>query len=76
MGKISEGTVEKIEVTPSNDGGVYNIEGKLKGYKENESFKVTAPLSDEVIKNLVDGYEKYDYKIEVNKDILFFFQLF
>ena len=68
MGKITEGTVEKIEVTPSNDGGVYNIEGKLKGYKENESFKVTAPLSDEVIKGLVDGYEKYDYKIEVNKD--------
>ncbi len=68
MGKITEGTVEKIEVTPSNDGGVYNIEGKLKGYKENESFKVTAPLSDEVIKELVDGYEKYDYKIEVNKD--------
>ena len=68
MGKISEGNVEKIEVTPSNDGGVYNIEGKLKGYKENETFKVTAPLSDEVIKELVDGYEKYDYKIEVNKD--------
>ena len=68
MGKITEGIVEKIEVTPSNDGGVYNIEGKLKGYKENESFKVTAPLSDEVIKGLVDGYEKYDYKIEVNKD--------
>ena len=27
MGKITEGNVEKIEVTPSNDGGVYNIEG-------------------------------------------------
>ena len=68
MAKISDGTVEKMEVTPSKDGGIYTIEGKLKGYKENETFRVIAPLSDEVIKELVDGYEKYDYKIEVNKD--------
>ncbi len=68
MGKVSSGEVKEMEVTPSNDGGVYYIEGKLKDYKENESFKVTAPLSDEVIKELVDGYEKYDYKIKVNKD--------
>ena len=68
MGKVSSGEVENVEVTPSNDGGVYYIEGKLKEYKENETFKVTVPLSDEVIKELVDGYEKYDYKIKVNKD--------
>jgi len=68
MGKVSSGEVVNIEITPSNDGGVYNIEGKLKDYKENESFKVTAPLSEEVIGKLVDGYEKYDYKIKVNKD--------
>ena len=68
MGKISSGEVVNVTVTPSNDGGVYYLEGKLKSYKENESFKVVAPLSEEVIKELVDGYEKYDYKIEVNKD--------
>ena len=68
MQNVNNGTVEKIEITPSNDGGVYYIEGKLKDYKEKESFTVTAPLSDEVIKELQDGYEKYDYKITVNKD--------
>ena len=68
MAKVSSGEVTEIEVTPNKDGGVYNIEGKLKSYKENESFKVVTPLSDEVVKELVDGYEKYDYKIEVNKD--------
>ena len=68
MAKVSAGEVSEMEVTPSKDGVVYNIEGKLKSYKDNESFKVTAPLSDEVIKDLNDGYEKYDYKIEVNKD--------
>ena len=68
MGKVSSGEVKNIEVTPSNDGGIYNITGKLKSYKENETFEVVAPLSDEVIKNLVDGYEKYDYEIVVHKD--------
>ena len=68
MSKVNGGEVKNVTVTPSNDGGVYYLEGKLKDYKENESFKVVAPLSEEVIKELVDGYEKYDYKIEVNKD--------
>ena len=68
MGKVSSGEVSEMEVTPNRDGVVYNISGKLKSYKDNESFKVVAPLSDEVIKELVDGYQKYDYKIEVNKD--------
>ena len=68
MAKVSSGEVSEMEVTPSKDGVVYNISGKLKSYKENESFKVVAPLSDEVVKELIDGYQKYDYKIEVNKD--------
>jgi cell division protease FtsH len=68
MAKVSAGEVKEIEVTPSKDGGVYTIEGVLKSYSDNESFKVVVPLSDEVVKSLIDGYEKYDYKIEVNKD--------
>ena len=68
MAKVNTGEVKEMTVTPSKDGVVYNIVGSLKSYSENESFKVVAPLSDEVVKNLIDGYEKYDYKIEVVKD--------
>ena len=68
MGKVSAGEIKEVEVTPSRDGGVYYVEGKLKSYKEDEEFKVTTPLSEEVISLIVDGYEKYDYKIEVFKD--------
>ena len=64
MAKVNNGEIKEILVTPSKDGVVYNIEGKLKSYTENEGFKVTAPLSDEVVKNLIDGYEKYDYKMQ------------
>ena len=68
MTRVSAGEVAEIEVTPSRDGGVYYIEGKLKSYSDDEEFKVTTPLSEEVVKVIVDGYEKYDYKIEVFKD--------
>ena len=68
MKNVNEGKVEKVEVTPSNGGGVYYITGKLDGYDKKETFKVTAPLSEEVVQKLVDGYEKYDYEIKVFKD--------
>ena len=68
MAKVNIGEVKEMVVTPSRDGGVYTIEGKLKNYTDNESFKVVTPFSDEVVKSLIDGYEKYDYKIKVNRD--------
>jgi len=68
MKNVNEGKVENVEVTPSNDGGVYYITGKLEGYDKKETFEVTAPLSEEVVQKLVDGYEKYDYEIKVFKD--------
>ena len=68
MGKVTAGEIKEIEVTPSRDGGVYYIEGTLKSYGKDEEFKVTTPLSEEVITLIVDGYEKYDFKIEVFKD--------
>ena len=68
MQNISSGSVDKVEITPNNAGGVYNIVGTLKGYKDKETFSVIVPLSDEVVRNLIDGYEKYDFTIDVNKD--------
>ena len=68
MKNVSEGKVEKVEVTPSKDGGVYYITGKLEGYDKKETFEVTAPLSEEVVQKITDGYEKYDYEIKVFKD--------
>ena len=68
MAKVNAGEVKEMKVTPSKDSVVYTIEGVLKSYNENESFKVIAPLSDEVVKSLISGYEKYDYKIKVDRD--------
>ena len=39
ISELKENHVTKVTVTPKNDESVYYIEGKLEGYKDNESFK-------------------------------------
>ena len=68
MQTMNEGKIESIEITPSSNGGVYYIEGKLEGYSVKERFEAVVPLSDEVIKGLISGYEKYDFSILVHTD--------
>ena len=65
---LNNNEVEEIKVVPNIDGGVYNITGKLKDYKENESFEVVATLNEEVIKQITTAWEKYDFKYEVESD--------
>ena len=68
ISNLNNNEVTEITIVPSIDGGVYNITGKLKDYKENESFSVQAPLSDEVMKDITDANDKYDFKISTEKD--------
>ena len=68
VNSLNNNEVKEIKVIPSIDGGVYNITGKLKDYKENESFKVVVPLSEEVIKQIITANEKYDFKFENQSD--------
>ena len=68
VSSLNNNEVKEIKVIPSIDGGVYNITGKLKDYKENESFKVVAPFSEEVIKQIMTANEKYDFKFENQSD--------
>ena len=68
VSSLNNNEVKEIKVIPSIDGGVYNITGKLKDYKENESFKVVVPYSEEVIKQIITANEKYDFKFENQSD--------
>ncbi len=68
VSSLNNNEVKEIKVIPSIDGGVYNITGKLKDYKENESFKVVAPFSEEVIKQILTAQDKYDFKFENQSD--------
>ena len=68
INNLNNDEITEITITPSIDGGIYEITGKLKDYDENESFHVSVPLSDEVMKQITDANLKYDFKINAEKD--------
>ncbi len=68
MASLNNNQVSELTITPSIDGGVYSVTGKLKGYKENESFKVQVPISEEVMKKITEAESKYDFKMETKSD--------
>ena len=53
MSDLEAKEVSEITVTPRERAQIYEITGKLDNYKENESFFVRVPLSDQVMKKLV-----------------------
>ena len=60
--------VTELSLTPSSNGGVYEITGKLKGYAKNESFYLKAPLSEEVISDILDSAKENNFKVTTNSD--------
>ena len=68
LNALNNNQVEEVSVTPSIDGGIYTITGKLKDYKSNETFKTITPLSDEVMKQITNANEKYEFKINAEGD--------
>ena len=44
MNNLSKEQVSKLEITPRSRDSVYYIEGKLEGYKNNETFELNYKL--------------------------------
>ena len=65
VGYLNNNKITEIEITPRESSGVYQIEGKLNGYDDNEIFTLEVPLSESVISNIL---ERDNFKIVVNKD--------
>ena len=68
LDKLSSNEVTEITTTEKESYGVYSITGKLKGYKDNEYFKVDAQLSDKTIETLETYQATNEFKWEVKKD--------
>ena len=68
MNELENGTIKSIEITPRNSAQTYEISGKLKGYKKNESFFTRLPKSEEVMKKIVEAEEVQKMKIEAKND--------
>lgn len=66
--EISNGSIDKIEVTPRDRAKTYEIRGKLDNYKKNESFFVRVPLSEGVMKKIIDASEEQNFEMKTIAD--------
>lgn len=65
---LEEEKVTELSITPKQRAVVYEISGKAEGYKENETFFIRVPLSDEIIKTIFASEEKADFELVTNSD--------
>ncbi len=68
MTELNDGTIKDATITTRGSAGTYEVTGKLKGYKKNESFFARLPKSEEVMKKIVDAGETQEFKLEVEPD--------
>ena len=66
--QLNEGQITELEIIPKTRTQTYKIGGKLKEYKENESFEITLPMSDEFLANIKSSAEKDNFKLNVETD--------
>ena len=65
---LTSENIKELEITPKTSESVYYLTGKLKGYKENESFKLIVPYSDSVVKDLLTASNEQSLNVKINKD--------
>src|SRR5574344_1183913 len=68
ISSVNTGEINKIIVTPNKNAGVYQITGTMKNYKDNETFSVTVPLSEEIVTKLLDYQSKYNFELDTEND--------
>ena len=66
--EMNNGKITEVEVITRVSGYTYEATGKLKGYKENEYFFAKLPLSDEVIRKIINASEEYNFKLIAEED--------
>ena len=66
--KLDGNKIVELHLVPRGSGYIYEVDGSLKDYKENEKFEATLPLSDEVMKKIVSASDDQDFKLTVSPD--------
>lgn len=68
MKEVDGNNVEEVTITPSASSSVYEIEGKLKNYKETEKFTLRVPYSEAVMDKILSYQSTMEFKVNTNKD--------
>ena len=69
LNEIQSNNVKEVVITPNASSGVYEITGTLKNYGENESFYIKVPLTDSVIKQILNTEQnELEFELKTNDD--------
>ena len=68
IASMEDQKIEEITIVPRSGAGVYEIEGKLKGYSDYETFYLKVPLSNEVIAKILEGQGTNDFVLKTLSD--------
>ena len=66
--KLDKGKITELVLVAKGNGYTYEVNGVLTGYKENETFSSTLPLSEEVMKKIVAASDEQNFKLTVKPD--------
>lgn len=66
--ELNSGNIAKLEITTRGNAYIYEITGQLRGSKDNEYFVATLPLSEEVVKKIVEASDNQDFEVIANPD--------
>ena len=65
---LNNNKVTELVVTPKQSSSIYQITGKLNGYKEGETFTISIPYSDSLVTDVVKVANEKNLKVNVKKD--------
>ncbi len=68
MNSANEGKITELVITPRGSAGLYEVEGTMKDYAENESFIVRMPYSDEIMNKIVVLQQEKGFKMNATAD--------
>lgn len=65
---LTNAQVTEMTITPRSSAGVYEMEGSLADYDDNETFFARVPMSDEIIRQVLVASEQYDFELVTEQD--------
>lgn len=68
VNNLKQEKVESLEITPKSSDSVYYLTGKLKDYKDNETFKLIVPYTDSVVAGILEESNSQQLDVKVNKE--------
>lgn len=65
---VEKGDVEEVTITPESSAGVYQLTGKMSDYKEEESFFLRVPYSNETMEIIYDAQAEQGFTLKTETD--------